>query len=174
MTGSIDVVVPTLGRASLAALLEALAAGRGPLPRHILLVCDGPGGPPEIPPRLLGRTTVLRGPGRGPAAARNVGWRASRAVWIAFLDDDVVPAADWLERLADDVAGLPAEVAASQGQVRVPLPRDRRPTDWERNVKGLEKAAWATADMAIRHSALEKVGGFDERFRRAYREDTDG
>jgi HAD superfamily hydrolase (TIGR01662 family) len=173
MTGSIDVVVPTLGRPSLAALLEALAAGRGPLPRHILLVCDGPGEAPEIPTRLLGRTTVLRGPGRGPAAARNVGWRASRAVWIAFLDDDVVPAPDWLERLADDVAGLPAEVAASQGEVRVPLPHDRRPTDWERNVKGLEKAVWATADMAVRHSALEKVGGFDERFRRAYREDAD-
>jgi HAD superfamily hydrolase (TIGR01662 family) len=173
MTGSVDIVVPTLGRASLPALLEALATGRGPLPRRIVLVCDGPADLPEIRPRLLGRTTVLPGPGRGPAAARNVGWRASRAMWIAFLDDDVVPASDWRERLVDDLDGLPADVAASQGQVRVPLPRDRRPTDWERNVKGLEQAAWATADMAVRRAALEKVGGFDERFRRAYREDAD-
>jgi GT2 family glycosyltransferase len=30
-----------------------------------------------------------------------------------------------------------------------------------------------TADMAIRRAALEAVGGFDERFPRAYREDTD-
>ncbi|MGH9265742.1 MAG: glycosyltransferase family 2 protein, partial [Acidimicrobiales bacterium] len=55
----------------------------------------------------------------------------------------------------------------------VPLPADRRPTDWERNVTGLETARWITADMAVRRSALEKVGGFDERFPRAYREDAD-
>ena len=28
--------------------------------------------------------------GRGPAAARNAGWRAAAATeWVAFLDDDV-------------------------------------------------------------------------------------
>jgi HAD superfamily hydrolase (TIGR01662 family) len=47
------------------------------------------------------------------------------------------------------------------------------PTDWERNVAGLETARWATADMAYRRVALAAVGGFDERFRRAYREDAD-
>ncbi|HWC31913.1 MAG TPA: hypothetical protein VG709_02160, partial [Actinomycetota bacterium] len=50
---------------------------------------------------------------------------------------------------------------------------DRRPTDWERNVARLETAEGITADMAIRRDALEELGGFDERFRRAYREDTD-
>ena len=65
------------------------------------------------------------------------------------------------------------DVAGSQGTIRVPLPVGRRPTDWERNVAGLEGARWATADMAYRRSALERVGGFDERFRRAYREDAD-
>jgi histidinol-phosphate phosphatase family protein len=55
----------------------------------------------------------------------------------------------------------------------VPLPAGRRPTDWERNVAGLERARWATADMAFRRCALHAVGGFDERFPRAYREDAD-
>jgi hypothetical protein len=55
----------------------------------------------------------------------------------------------------------------------VPRIRGRRPTDWERNVSGLERACWATADLAYRRSALAAVGGFDERFPRAYREDTD-
>src|SRR5205823_1155210 len=82
-------------------------------------------------------------------------------------------APDWLARLADDLGGLPLEVAGSQGCIQVPLPRDRPPTDWERNVHGLERARWATADIAYRRSALERVGGFDERFRRAYREDAD-
>jgi histidinol-phosphate phosphatase family protein len=117
--------------------------------------------------------SVLRGRGRGPAAARNTGWRASGAEWIAFLDDDVVPAADWLEQLSRDLAELRPSVAGSQGRVVVPLPDGRRPTDWERSVKGLETARWATADMAYRRSALERMGGFNERFPRAYREDAD-
>jgi histidinol-phosphate phosphatase family protein len=85
----------------------------------------------------------------------------------------VVPGPTWLADLARDLEGLGAEVAASQGRVRVPLPPGRRPTDWERNVRGLETARWATADMAYRRSVLEEVGGFDERFPRAYREDAD-
>ena len=55
----------------------------------------------------------------------------------------------------------------------VPLPEHRRPTDWERTVAGLADARWATADMAYRREALAAVGGFDERFPRAYREDSD-
>jgi histidinol-phosphate phosphatase family protein len=173
-----EIVVPTAGRESLAALLPALAAGDGPLPDRVLLVDDRPD--PSTPlarPRhlgpLAGRITVLPGPARGPAAARNVGWRAARAQWVAFLDDDVIPAPGWRAALAEDLGGLGASVGASQGRVRVPLPRHRRPTDWERNVGGLADARWATADMAYRREALAAVGGFDERFPRAYREDSD-
>ena len=38
-----DLVVPTLGRDSLPRLLDALAAGAGPLPGQVLLVDDRPG-----------------------------------------------------------------------------------------------------------------------------------
>lgn len=174
----VDVVVPTTGRPSLRALLDALAAGSGPLPGRILLVDDrpAPNGPllPEGPPRRLADwVEVLRGRAAGPAAARNVGWRASKAEWVAFLDDDVVPDPEWCARLSDDLSGLEAAVAGSQGVVRVPLPEDRRPTDWERNVKGFEDARWITANIAYRRRALEEVGGFDERFPRAYREDAE-
>ena len=125
------------------------------------------------PPRLAGRLAVVRGRAAGPAAARNLGWRRATAPWVAFLDDDVEPGPTWLADLEADLAGLPPEVAGSQGRLRVPLPAGRRPTDWERNVHGLETARWATADMAYRRAALEEVGGFDERFPRAYREDAD-
>jgi hypothetical protein len=117
--------------------------------------------------------TVLEGPGAGPAAARNLGWRASEAPWVVFVDDDVVPSDSWLTDLESDLSTAALDVVAVQGRVTVPLPPDRRPTDWERNVTGLETARWITADMAVRRSALEKVGGFDERFPRAYREDAD-
>ena len=174
-----DIVVPTVGRASLGRLLDALGAGIGPLPGRVLLVDDRrdrsrsllPG--VRVPERLGGRVEVVAGRGAGPAAARNLGWRRATGTWVAFLDDDVVPGARWLEELALDLEGLGPEVAASQGRVRVPMPEGRRPTDWERNVRGLETARWATADMAYRRAVLDEVGGFDERFPRAYREDAD-
>jgi len=167
-----DVVVPTLGRPSLRRLLEALAETAGPRPGRVIVVHDGLAGV-ELPNVAEVAYERLAGPRRGPAAARNVGWRASDAEWIAFLDDDVVPAPDWAERLATDLADLPGAVAGSQGRIEVPLPAGRRPTDWERNVAGLERARWATADMAYRRDALVRLRGFDERFDRAYREDTD-
>lgn len=144
-----DVVVPTVGRASLGRLLATLAS----FPGRVIVVEDRER--------------------RGPAAARNVGWRASEADWVVFLDDDVVPPEGWTAGLAADLAAAGDRTAGVQGRIVVPLPGDRRPTDWERNVAGLERARWATADMAYRREALQQVGGFDERFPRNYREDAD-
>ena len=169
-----DVVIPTAGRESLGRLLRALAAGVGPLPQRVVVVDDRPqdAEPLRLPSVGL-PVELLRGRGRGPASARNSGWRAASAEWVAFLDDDVVSPRDWRQALSEDIGSLAADVAASQGRIVVPLPRWRRPTDWERNVAGLEHAQWATADIAYRRSALEAAGGFDERFTRAYREDAD-
>jgi len=169
---SFDVVIPTTARESLGRLLDSLTAGSGPRPERIIVVDDRAA---ASPPAVSARPGVelLRSGGAGPAAARNVGWRAAGAEWVAFLDDDVVPPSDWRARLAEDLDALPARVAGSQGRIRVPLASKRKPTDWERNVHGLEQASWATADMAYRRSAVAEVGGFDERFGRAYREDAD-
>ena len=154
-------------------LLGELARADGPRPGRIVVVDDRRDGTEPVAPSLGDEVKVLQGPARGPAAARNVGWRASDAPWVVFVDDDVVPTETWLEDLHTDLVAAPLDVVAVQGRVTVPLPTDRRPTDWERNVTGLESARWITADMAVRRSALEKVGGFDERFPRAFREDLD-
>jgi histidinol-phosphate phosphatase family protein len=174
----IDIVVPTIGRPSLALLLASLARARGPRPQRLLIVDDRRD---QSRPLALGDLetdfrqlmTILPGRGVGPAAARNVGWRASRAAWVAFLDDDVVVDGYWLAALAADTAPLASDVAASTGRVCVPLPCDRKPSDWERNVAALAGARWITADCAYRRSELLAAGGFDERFTRAYREDAD-
>lgn len=171
----VEVVVPTVGRPSLGALVRALRADPVP-PRRIVVVDDRADGDGHLDLDLEAASpelVVVTSGGRGPAAARNVGWRATSAPWVAFLDDDVVPPGDWGARLAADLDRLAMDVAGSQGRVRVPLPTDRAPTDWERNVAGLEEARWATADLAYRRDVLVAVGGFDERFPRAYREDAD-
>ena len=176
---TVDLVIPTVGRSSLPDLLCALADQSGPLPNNIYLVDDRRDSTRPLIERgvdlgtLNGLIHVLHSHGRGPAAARNLGWRTARAEWVAFLDDDVCPASDWLEHLDLDLSGVGRDVAGSQGQLRVPLPGDRRPTDWERNVAGLEDARWITADMAYRRAVLDELGGFDERFSRAFREDAD-
>lgn len=173
-----DLVVPTIGRPSLLELLRSLRRCEGPLPQRIFLVDDRRDAAAaldisEIDAELHGRITILQGKAAGPAAARNTGWRACKAEWIAFLDDDVVVRDGWLLQLQRDIEALREDQAGSQGRVFVPLPHDRAPTDWERNVAGLESSDWITADMVYRRSVLEQLGGFDERFRRAYREDAD-
>ena len=81
---TVDVVIPTIARASLRTLLVALAHGEGPWPAHVFVVDDRRDIEPAIamgavPNAFAERVVVLRSEGRGPAAARNVGWRASRA-----------------------------------------------------------------------------------------------
>lgn len=181
MTPSFSVVVPTVGRPELPALLGSLrtACADGPQPVDVLVVDDrvleGRRRNPalDLGPRPVPGVRVLRTGGRGPAAARNVGWRSVRTQWVAFLDDDVVVPERWTAALAQDLATAGPDVGGVQGRIVVPLPGDRRPTDLERNTAALETAAWATADMVYRRAALQTVHGFDERFRRAYREDAD-
>jgi glycosyltransferase involved in cell wall biosynthesis len=161
----VTVVVPTLGRPSLYELLDALSGA----PFEVLVVDD----------RVDARTDlgvdakVLTGRAAGPAAARNIGWRAARTEWVVFLDDDVLPDADWPDRLRADLAACEPRTGGVQGRLRVPLPAHRAPTDWERVTAGLADGQWLTADMAYRRAALEATGGFDERLPRAFREDAE-
>jgi glycosyltransferase involved in cell wall biosynthesis len=118
----------------------------------------------DVPVRYVPVTT----PPHGPAAARNAGWRAARGEIIAFTDDDCVSARSWLR------AGLDAfleGVEGAWGQIIVPLPES--PTDFERETAGLRHAEFATANCFYRRSAIRAIGGFDERFQLAWREDSD-
>jgi GT2 family glycosyltransferase len=62
-------------------------------------------------------------------------------------------------------------LAVVTGQVAVPLPE--HPTDYERDTAGLAQAEFVTANCLCRREVLAEVGGFDERFTAAWREDSD-
>ena len=104
----------------------------------------------------------------GPAAARNRGWRAATSGVIAFTDDDCIPDERWLQH---GLAAMDEGIAGASGRVVVPLPPS--PTDAELNLAGLERSRFVTANCFYGRYALEAYGGFDERFRLAWREDTD-
>ena len=169
---SYAVVIPTIGRPGLAQLVASVDGD--PAPACIVVADDRRDAAAQLDlPATTAPLIVVRTHGRGPAAARNAGWRATDADWIAFLDDDVAIPLDWCRRLVEDLDGLPDNVAASQAWISVPTPEGRPPTDAERRTTNLTGALWITADMAYRRSALLASGGFDERFPRAFREDAD-
>jgi GT2 family glycosyltransferase len=175
----LSVVVPTCGRPDL--LLRCLQALRmqtlAAAAFEIVVVDDGRSDATRCLVTTLAdehpepRIRYLRpGPGRGPAAARNAGWRAAFGELIAFTDDDTVPLPDWLER--GEAALRAGPWAALAGRVLVPLD-ERPPTDHARMTQGLERTEFVTANAFVRRRALQQVRGFDERFTRAWREDSD-
>jgi GT2 family glycosyltransferase len=148
----VSVVVPTCGRPDLLArCLDALEAQSLPRGEYEVIVVDD---------------TRTRD---GPAAARNRGWRRARAPIVAFTDDDTVPDRHWLENALAYFAD--ATVDAVVGRIIMPVAGT--PTDYERDAQGLERAEFATANCLVRRRVLERLGGFDERFRLAWREDSD-
>jgi GT2 family glycosyltransferase len=175
----VSVVIPTWRRpALLARCLQALCAQSLGAPAYEIIVADD--GCEARIERLVALMAAQHPhhalryvpvPGtQGPSGARNAGWRRARSPVIAFTDDDTVPEPGWLEAGCAALADRP-EVCAVAGTVYVPLPP--RPTDHERDTGGLAHAEFVTANCFVRRDALRRIGGFDERFTRAWREDSD-
>ena len=105
----------------------------------------------------------------GPAAARNVGWREASGALIAFTDDDTEPDSHWLDRAMAEMRR--ARLDAAWGRVVVPI--GNTPTDYERDAAALERAGFVTANCFVARRALLAIGGFDDSFPIAWREDSD-
>jgi GT2 family glycosyltransferase len=172
----ISVVIPTYQRPDLLQrCLEAMKEQSFAKDRfEVIVVSDGP----DIATKILGvelsflepKFVFLHTPEKkGPAAARNFGWRRANGTLIAFTDDDTIPDADWLSNIWRSYNG--EKEIAFTGKIKVPLSNPA--TDYEKNTAGLETAAFVTANCCCTKAALEKTGGFDERFSMAWREDSD-
>jgi GT2 family glycosyltransferase len=108
---------------------------------------------------------------KGPAAARNAGWKAAGAELILFTDDDCIPSIGWVNSFYQASQFYGQRPMAFTGKVTVPL--SKSPTDFELNTAHLETASFVTANCAVSRSVLELVNGFDEAFAMAWREDSD-
>lgn len=186
---AVSVVIPTRGRqALLRRCLDAVLAQQlEGLPFEVIVVDDGHD---HDTLRMIREMQIMlseteRQPrsdlvylrprsGQGPAVARNCGWRAARGELIAFTDDDTVPQPGWLQRGVRAMAQAP-QWSALRGRIVVPLAPAalQRPTDHELMTLGLQDAEFVTANAFVRRHALDQVGGFDERFTRPWREDSD-
>ncbi|HEX4804553.1 MAG TPA: glycosyltransferase [Conexibacter sp.] len=113
---------------------------------------------------------VIRTENRGLSAARNTGTAAAAGEVVAFCDDDCMPDPHWLRHL---VAALLAGDDAGVGGPNVPPP-DVLVADSVGHAPGgpmhvllseTEAEHIPGCNMAFRRAALERVGGFDPRFR---------
>lgn len=138
---------------------------------EVLVVCDGPDpATAALVEKFGGNFHCLQLHTRqGPAVARNLGWKNANAQLIAFTDDDCLPDKHWLNAYWENYAGEDLKVMT--GRVIVPI--EAPITDYKKNIANLETADFITANCCCSKDALELVGGFDERYRMAWREDSD-
>ncbi|MBO9571444.1 MAG: glycosyltransferase [Chitinophagaceae bacterium] len=179
MHKKISVVIPTYNRAGL--LMKCIhALSQQDFDKEdfeIIVVSDGPDGATRymlneliIPLPFMQYISLAKN--RGPAAARNAGWRVAGGKLIAFTDDDCLPKPDWLSNLwRMYISNGEPPLMAFTGRVIVPV--SDNPTDYEINTAHLQNADFITANCACTKKSLELTDGFDERFTTAWREDSD-
>jgi GT2 family glycosyltransferase len=177
MKEKITVIIPTYKRATLLInCLNALTLQCLPMEEFaVIVVSDGEDKQTALAISTSGLFAQLnlkyvKLPGKaGPAAARNYGWRLAQSPLIAFTDDDCIPDPQWLPALLKKYSG--ESFIAYIGKTMVPLGDIK--TDFALNLSALEKASFITANCACTKEALHEVNGFDERFKMAWREDSD-
>ena len=173
----ITVVVPTRDRPGyLEVTLASLARQETRTPHEILVVDDGAGGAGAPVAARHGVRYTGHGVPRSLNAARNTGVREARAPVIAFVDDDVLVPSHWLSAIAGGVRDHP-EAEAFGGPIHARFeggaPRSCGREDPPITVLDLGAADRETdtvwgANFAVRRSAIERVGSFDERIVRPH------
>lgn len=176
-------VVPVRGQAAtlepLLCSLEAQVDAEG-IPFDVVVVDDASERPlaPSLERRAdrgLSLRVVRRDENGGPGAARNSGLAVVDTPWVAFLDADVVPASDWLQRLTGLVEPLDAPDVI---EGRTSIGGDQPATPFAHATEIVPPQQRGAGNLICRTEVLRSVGGFDERFydvgrRVHFREDAD-
>ena len=114
--------------------------------------------------------TYFHSPVKGAIRARNTGAMLAQGAILAFVDDDCQPAQDWLLKARHHFADC--SIVGLEGRIHSDHLVD---SDWRpvTNV-GFEGLGFMTANLFVRSSAFQYLGGFDRQFDHPhFREDTD-
>ena len=110
---------------------------------------------------------------RGLSNARNTGWQKATGTIIAYIDDDAYPDPHWLQYLAHTYLGT--DYVAVGGLSPAP-PNDGPIADCVANAPGRPVHVLLTdteaehipgCNMSFKREVLERIGGFDPRYRTA-------
>lgn len=173
MTASVVIVIATRDRPDLLmGTLGALAAQT--VAPEVLVVDQSVATDPRLAAAVARdpRLRLVRDAGRGLSRARNLGWRAVDADWVAYVDDDCLPEPDFAERLAETIRAHPgvAWISGHVTEADAPdgdyLPVTLFPVTREETVAGARVPPWRIGFgvlMVIRRDVIERLGGWDER-----------
>jgi glycosyltransferase involved in cell wall biosynthesis len=177
---AVSVVVATKNRErmlrALLSCLEAQTLGRDAF--EVVVVDDGSTDGTRaaldeaVARGVLNLRPLVHDKSRGPAAARNHGWRAASGDLIAFTDDDCEPVPAWLERLVAEAAANPGQIV--QGRV-LPNPREAALAGAFTRSLQVDRPSphYETANVLYPRAVLEALNGFDEEYGAPAGEDTD-
>jgi GT2 family glycosyltransferase len=172
-----SVIIPTYQRAaSLVGCLEALARASTAREEYEVIVVDD-GGSAALedtvaPFRERMAVRLLRQANAGPAAARNTGAAQARGRFLAFTDDDCIPAADWLDALGGPLRAVPHRLVG--GRVRNALTTNPYSSASQTiidlvyayyNANPLRARFFASNNMALPAEPFRALGGFSPSFR---------
>jgi GT2 family glycosyltransferase len=173
----VSVIVPTCNRGErLERLISALAEQDLTEPFEVVVVDDASHDDTLV---RLGRLkaaqpfTLVPVPSAhntGPAGARNRGWTVARGELIAFIDDDCVPAREWLRHLVDGLASADVVI----GRTRPPEDQLHLVGPFSTLLDLDHNRSFSSCNIAYQRSVLEKLGGFNQvAFKWPNGEDTD-
>ena len=163
----ITVVAPTYQRSDrLRRLVAALEAQTHPIDRFDVVIVDNcsTDDTAAVLAELVAASplrirTLRTDVNRGPAAARNAGWRAATTELVACTDDDCVPDPGWVAAMVAAFAGRP-DLGVVQGRTAAPA-GERGQWTLSREISG--PTPWFEGcNLGFRRAALEATGGFDE------------
>lgn len=115
--------------------------------------------------------TYVKGEGKGPGAARNLGWRRAKSDLVWFIDSDTVAAPDALTKLLPHMEN--PEVGGVSGSYDNAVPESLlacliHEEIIERHLAmPTEVNFLATFNVIYRRPILEQLDGFDERYLKA-------
>jgi len=174
----VSVVVPVYNSAkTLSKTIEALMSQNFLEDNFEILIADD--GSTDSTAEIVKRYPVkyLHQDNKGPAAARNLGWKFSSGNIVCFTDSDCIPEKDWISKIikaytSEQIVGVGGsyDIVNSESLLASCIHEEIV----QRHLKMPKEVNYLGAfNVSYRRSILEEVGGFNESYSDASGEDND-